>query len=71
MQTTSNVQSSPATVSRAPFLIGNAGGASSIAMIAIILAHGVVRLHQRQRQLDFLSDKSVHHVTLTTIEETL
>lgn len=39
--------------------------------IAIILAHGVLRLQQRQKQLDNPTEQSVHDVTLATNEEML
>jgi hypothetical protein len=41
-----------------------------IRAIAIILAQGVLRLHQRQKDLDNLSDKSVHDCVLVTKGET-
>ena len=39
--------------------------------IAIILAHGVVRLQKRQKDLDSRTEKSVHDCVLTTKGETL
>lgn len=38
--------------------------------IAIILAHGVVRLHQRQKELDSRTEQSVHDCVLATKGET-
>jgi hypothetical protein len=38
--------------------------------IAIILAHGVVRLHQRQKDLDNSTEQSVHDCVLVTKGET-
>ena len=38
--------------------------------IAIILAHGVVRLHQRQKELDNRTEQSVHDCVLVTKGET-
>jgi hypothetical protein len=38
--------------------------------IAIILAHGVVRLHQRQKALDNRTEQSVHDCVLETKGET-
>ena len=43
---------------------------SPIRAIAIILAHGVVRLHQRQRDLDNSTEQSVHDCVLVTKGET-
>jgi hypothetical protein len=43
---------------------------SPIHAIAIILAHGVVRLHQRQKDLDNRTEKSVHAPVLVTKGET-
>ena len=34
--------------------------------IAIILAHGVLRLHQRQKDLDNSTEQSVHDCVLVT-----
>jgi hypothetical protein len=44
---------------------------SPLRAIAMILAQGVLRLQQRQKQLDNLSDKSVHHDVLPTKGEML
>ncbi len=41
-----------------------------IRAIAIILAHGVVRLHQRQKELDNRTEQSVHDRVLVTKGET-
>ena len=41
-----------------------------IRAIAIILAHGVVRLHQRQKDLDNRTEQSVHDCVLVTKGET-
>ena len=38
--------------------------------IAIILAHGVVRLHQRQKDLDNRTEQRVHGCVLVTKGET-
>jgi hypothetical protein len=38
--------------------------------IANILAHGVVRLHQRQKHLDSPTEQSVHDPVLVTTGET-
>ncbi len=38
--------------------------------IAIILAHGVLRLHQRQKDLDNSTEQSVHDCVLVTKGET-
>jgi hypothetical protein len=43
---------------------------SSIRAIAIILAHGVLRLHQRQKDLDNSTEQSVHDCVLVTKGET-
>ena len=43
---------------------------SPIRAIAIILAHGVVRLHQRQKDLDNSTEQSVHDCVLVTNGET-
>ncbi len=43
---------------------------SPIRAIAIILAHGVVRLHQRQKDLDNSTEQSVHDCVLVTKGET-
>lgn len=43
---------------------------SPIRAIAIILAHGVVRLHQRQKELDNRTEQSVHDCVLATKGET-
>lgn len=43
---------------------------SPIRAIAIILAHGAVRLHQRQKDLDNRSEQSVHEGVLVTKEKT-
>lgn len=42
--------------------------ASPIQAIAIILAHGVVRLHQRQKDLDSRAEQRVHGGVLVTKE---
>ena len=39
---------------------------STLRAIAIILAHGVVRLHQRQKELDSRTEQSVHGCVLVT-----
>ena len=39
---------------------------SPIRAIAIILAHGVVRIHQRQKDLDNSTEQSVHDCVLVT-----
>jgi hypothetical protein len=41
-----------------------------IRAIAIILAHGVVRLHQRQKDLDNCTEQRVHGDVLMTKGET-
>lgn len=38
--------------------------------VAIILAHGVVRLHQRQKDLDNCTEQRVHDCVLDTKGET-
>ena len=43
---------------------------SPIRAIAIILAHGVVRLHHRQKDLDNPTEQSVHDCVLDTKGET-
>jgi hypothetical protein len=43
---------------------------SPIRAIAIILAHGVVRLHKRQKELDNSTEQSVHDCVLVTKGET-
>jgi hypothetical protein len=43
---------------------------SPIRAIAIILAHGVLRLHQRQKDLDNSTEQSVHDCVLVTKGET-
>lgn len=49
---------------------GTVPAISPIRAIAIILAHGVVRLHQRQKELDNRTEQSVHHCILATKGET-
>jgi hypothetical protein len=44
--------------------------ASNLRVIATILAHGIVRLHQRQKQLDNSTEQSVHVSPLTPKETT-
>jgi hypothetical protein len=44
---------------------------SPIRAIAIILAYGVLRLQQRQKALDNLTEPSVHHRVLPAKKETL
>jgi hypothetical protein len=39
---------------------------SPLRAIAIILAHGVLRLHQRQKELDNSTEQSVHDCVLVT-----
>lgn len=41
-----------------------------IRAIAIILAHGVVRLHRRQKDLDTRTEQRVHDCVLVTKGET-
>ena len=43
---------------------------SPIRAIAIILAHGVLRLHQRQKVLDNRTEQRVHDSVLVTKGET-
>ena len=43
---------------------------SPLRAIAIILAHGVLRLHQRQIELDNSTEQSVHDCVLATRGET-
>lgn len=43
---------------------------SPIRAIAIILAHGVIRLHQRQKDLDNRTEQRVHDCVLATKGET-
>lgn len=43
---------------------------SPIRAIAIILARGVIRLHLRQKQLDYRTTKSVHDCVVVTKGET-
>jgi hypothetical protein len=42
---------------------------STVRAIAIILAHGVVRLHQRKKELDNRTQQSVHDCVLVTKEK--
>jgi hypothetical protein len=42
----------------------------TIRAIAIILAHGVIRLHQRQKDLDNCTEQRVHGDVLVTKGET-
>ena len=44
---------------------------SPIRAIAIILAHGVIRLHKRQKDLDNRTEQRVHDHVLVTKGETL
>jgi hypothetical protein len=39
---------------------------NTLRAIAIILAHGVVRLHQRQKELDNRTEQSVHGDVMVT-----
>jgi hypothetical protein len=41
-------------------------GVTPIRTIGLILAHGVVRLHQRQKELDSRTEQSVHGGAPTT-----
>ena len=43
---------------------------SPIRAIAIILAHGVIRLHKRQKDLDNRTEQRVHDCVLVTKGET-
>ncbi len=43
---------------------------SPLRAIAIILAHGVIRLHQRQKDLDNRTEQRVHGDVLVTKGET-
>ena len=43
---------------------------SPLRAIALILAHGVIRLHQRQKELDNRSEQRVHGDVLVTKGET-
>ena len=43
---------------------------SPLRAIAMLLAHGVLRLQQRQKQLDSPTEQSVHDVVLVTKGET-
>lgn len=45
-------------------------GVTPLRAIAIILAHGVLRLHQRQKYLDIPTEQRVHDCVLTTKGET-
>ena len=44
---------------------------TSLRAIAMILAHGVLRLQQRKKQLDSPTEQSVHDHVLVTKGETL
>ena len=48
----------------------NTTAISTVRAIAMILAHGVLRLQQRQNQLDSPTEQSVHDPVLTTKGET-
>lgn len=48
----------------------NTEGVTPLRAIAIILAHGVLRLHQRQKYLDIPTEQRVHDCVLTTKGET-
>ena len=48
----------------------NSSEVSPVRAIAIILAHGVVRLHQRQKDLDNRTEQRVHDCVLVTKGET-
>lgn len=47
------------------------GPITPLRAVAMILAHGVVRLHQRQKDLDNRTEQSVHDCVLVTKGETL
>lgn len=64
------MNSDDASLSGADLINGNQSPISSIRAIAIILAHGVVRLHQRQKELDNRTEQSVHDCVLITKGET-
>jgi len=49
---------------------GTVPAISQIRAIAIILAHGVVRLHLRQKDLDNRTEQRVHDCVLVTKGET-
>jgi len=44
--------------------VPRAGAVSPIRAIAMILAHGVLRLHQRQKALDTCTEQRVHDSVL-------
>jgi len=50
--------------------VKNTDAVTPFRTIAIILAHGVVRLHQRQKELDNPTEQSVHDCDLVTKGET-
>jgi len=56
----SSVRSARACDSASP------GTVTPLRAIALILAHGVVRLHQRQKDLDNRSEQRVHDAVLVT-----
>jgi hypothetical protein len=50
--------------------VKNTEAVTPLRAIAIILAHGVIRLHQRQKDLDNRTEQSVHDCVLVTEGET-
>ena len=70
-KTPSSVQKKPESLYRETNSSGsNTAAISTVRAIAMILAHGVLRLQQRQNQLDSPTEQSVHDPVLTTKGET-
>ena len=66
-QTPSSVQKKPESLYREINSSGsNTAAISTVRAIAMILAHGVLRLQQRQKQLDSPTEQSVHDHVLVT-----
>jgi len=62
------VQSSDRCDAREPSISVALGAASPLRTIAMILAHGVLRLQQRQKDLDNRTEQRVHDHVLVTKE---
>ena len=55
---------------RSGIFLPTPGSITPLGAIAMILAHGVLRLQQRQKQLDTPTEQSVHDHVLVTKGET-
>ena len=70
-KTPSSVQNKPESLYREINSSGsNTAKISTVRAIAMILAHGVLRLQQRQKDLDSRTEQSVHDPVLVTKGET-